>query len=96
VQINAELEQSPCDDLESLGYVLLYFLRGSLPWQGIKAGSQEQKEKFILERKQSAEECGLFTDLPEEFKKYFKHVCSLRSDETPNYTYLCRLFHSLS
>jgi hypothetical protein len=64
--------------MESLGYVLLYFLRGSLPWQ-VKAESQEQKEKLILNRKQSAEECGLFTDLPEEFKKYFKHVDLLSS-----------------
>ncbi len=48
--------------MESLRYVLLYFLRGSLPWQSIKAESLEQKEKLILERKQSAEEYGLFRD----------------------------------
>lgn len=81
--------------MESLGYVLLYFLRGSLPWQGIKAESREQKEKLILERKQSAEEYGLFKDLPEEFKEYFEHVRSLRSDETLDYAYLRRLFRNL-
>jgi hypothetical protein len=81
--------------MESLGYALLYFLRGCLPWQGLKAETQEQKEKLILEKKQSAEDCGLFKDIPEEFKEYFKHVRSLRSDEKPNYVYLRRLVRNL-
>lgn len=81
--------------MESLGYVLLYFLRGSLPWQGLKTESWEQKEKLVLERKQSAVTYGLFRDLPKEFEKYFEHVGSSRSDEKPNYAYLRRMFRSL-
>jgi hypothetical protein len=42
---------------------------------GLNVKSQEQKEILILEMKQSAEEYGLLKDLPEEFRKYFKHVC---------------------
>jgi len=81
--------------MESLGYVLLYFLRGTLPWQGLKAELKEQKEKLILERKQSADDWGLFTGLPAEFEKYFKHVRSISSKEKLNYTYLSRLFRNL-
>jgi hypothetical protein len=87
--------------MESLGYVLLYFLRGSLPWQSLEAdssssSSSKQKERLVLEKKQSAEAHGqVFKDLPGEFKRYFEHIRSLRFHEMPNYAYLRRLFRNL-
>ena len=48
-----ELEQRRRDNLESVGYVLIYFLRGGLPWQGLKIRSKEDRYKKILVKKRN-------------------------------------------
>lgn len=81
--------------MESLGYVILYFLRGFLPWQGLKATSAKQKSELILQKKKSISTKDLCDGLPKEFAIYFDHVRSLRFEDEPQYSYLCRIFSDL-
>ena len=90
-----ETEQSRRDDLESLGYVLTYFLRGSLPWQGLKGTTKKLKYELILEKKISTTTDMLCKGFPAEFRSYFEHIRSLGFDDRPDYDYLKRLFREL-
>ncbi|KAG6484996.1 hypothetical protein ZIOFF_053524 [Zingiber officinale] len=89
VNTHLGIEQSRRDDLESLGYVLMYFLRGSLPWQGLKAGTKKQKYERISEKK------ALCKGYPSELASYFHYCRSLRFDDKPDYGYLKKLFRDL-
>ena len=95
VSINTHLgiEQSRRDDLESIGYMLLYFLKGNLPWQGIKAANQ-QIEKIFEKKLQIPIEL-LCKDQAEEIYLYFKYVKGLNFEDKPDYKYLKQLFIKL-
>lgn len=86
------MEQSRRDDLESLGYVFLYFLRGKLPWQGLRADNKKEKYTHIMEYKMEVTFNRLCQGFPEEFLFYFDYCHSLSFDETPDYEYLRKLF----
>ena len=95
--INAHLgiEQSRRDDMESLGYVLMYFNRGSLPWQGLKAATKKQKYEKISEKKMSTPVEVLCKGFPAEFAMYLNYCRGLRFEEEPDYMYLRQLFQNL-
>lgn len=88
-------EQSRRDDLESLGYVLMYFCRGSLPWQGLKATTKVQKYERISEKKLSTSLEVLCKGFPVEFATYLSYVRALRFEDKPDYAYLRKLFRDL-
>ncbi|XP_042034502.1 casein kinase I-like isoform X2 [Salvia splendens] len=89
------IEQGRRDDLESLGYVLMYFLRGSLPWQGLQAGNKKQKYDRISEKKVQTPIESLCRGYPTEFASYFHYCRSLRFEDKPDYGYLKRIFRDL-
>ncbi len=93
---NLWVEQSWGDDLEALGYVLLYFARGSLPWQGLKASTDETRNEMIKEKKMSSSGERLCEGLlPAEFATYINYARSLGFEDRPDYAYLCKLFRRL-
>ncbi|KAI7866066.1 casein kinase I isoform gamma-1 [Spinellus fusiger] len=94
MSINTHLgrEQSRRDDLEALGHVFMYFLRGSLPWQGLKAATNKQKYEKIGEKKQTSAIKDLCDGYPEEFGIYLQYVRKLGFEESPDYDFLRELF----
>lgn len=91
LNVHDGLEPSRRDDLEAIGFVLLHFLRGSLPWQGLKGSSRHSKHEKIRRCKQKTSFEELCKGFPNEFVCYFKHVRSLQFTERPDYRYLRKL-----
>jgi serine/threonine protein kinase len=89
------IEQSRRDDLESLGYVLMYFNLGTLPWQGLKAANKRQKYERISEKKLSTPIEVLCKDFPAEFPTYLTYCRRLDFIQRPDYSYLRKLFRTL-
>lgn len=89
------LEQSRRDDLESLGYMLMYFLRGSLPWQGLKGDTKEEKYRRIMNKKIETSVHDLCAGFPDEFVKYFSYVRNLSFFDEPDYAFLKKLFMNI-
>jgi len=95
VNTHLGIEQSRRDDLEAVGYVLMYFCRGSLPWQGLKANSKKEKYEKIMEKKMSTPVEVLCKHFPSEFVTYLNYCRSLRFEDRPDYAYLRRLLKDL-
>ena len=88
--INTHLgvEQSRRDDVESIIYLFLYFLKGALPWQGIPAKDKDDKYNKIMEAKILVTPDCLCEGLPCKVKTLLKYVLGLKFEEEPNYGYM--------
>jgi|TARA_Y100000992_G_scaffold299504_1_gene266404 serine/threonine protein kinase len=95
INIHNGIESSRRDDLISIGYVLIYFLKGSLPWQGVTAKTKEEKYEKIGKIKQDISIDELCSGLPDKFKQYFEYCYYLNFDDEPNYHMLCGLLVSM-
>jgi len=89
------MEQSRRDDLESLGFVLIYFALGRLPWQGLKASTRKEFYSMIMQEKMKMPVEVLCRSLPTEFATYLNYCRSLHFNEKPDYNSLRQLFRKL-
>ena len=87
----AECEQGRRDDMEALGYVLMYFLKGNLPWQGLKINKREDRYRKIYEKKKETTAEELCKGFPKEFCEFVKYTRKLEFEEEPDYDYLRNL-----
>ena len=87
--------QSRRDDLESLGYLLLYFLHGRLPWHGLEVEPGDDKNAAIMEQKKNIKTEELCGAAPPEFSTYIDYVRALGFLDKPDYSYLRTMFRGL-
>jgi serine/threonine protein kinase len=89
------IEQARRDDLESLAYNLIYFLRGSLPWQHLDASPRKKKHRAIMQQKSGISVAELCSGIPDEFRTFLHYTRALAFNAEPDYTYIRTLFQDL-
>ena len=81
-------EQGRRDDIEGIAYVLIYLLKGMLPWQGMPAKSRNEKYRLIMQRKADVTIEELCAGLPSQIGELLRYARALRFEEAPDYKYL--------
>lgn len=89
------LEMTRRDDMESIGYMLIHLIKGTLPWIVFEKCPFLEKYEKIYKVKANISNEELCKDLPNEMCKYMEYVKSLKYEEEPDYEYLRQLFFSI-
>jgi len=89
------LQLSRRDDLESLSYIILYFLTKRLPWQGISAKTLANRYKKIYEKKAELENWDKFKNIPVQIQNFILYVRNLGFNQDPNYKKMKNYFYDL-
>ena len=85
-------EQSRRDDIESIGYMLVYFLKQKLPWQGINGNKKMERYLKIYKMKKNTKPEELCSGLFPEMTEYISYAKKLEFEQEPDYKYLRKLF----
>ena len=88
--------QRPKDDLESLGYMMVFFLLGRLQWQGLNVHGRGEKNRAVMEKKMTISADQLCEKLPEEFGQYMQEVKAIPDGGRPDYVRLRQQFQILA
>jgi serine/threonine protein kinase len=86
------IEQSRRDDLEASGYMLMYFLRGAMPWSGLAARTKQEKFQRIADVKEQTPLDSLCEGYPACFKQYIILTRQIQYEQRPDYDGLRKLF----
>jgi serine/threonine protein kinase len=95
VNVHEGISPSRRDDLESIGYLLIYLLKGSLPWQKINNSDKYKKYEMIGEIKRTISLHAHFPDVPLEFITFLSYCRNMTFDEDPDYEYLRNIINTL-
>ena len=96
VNTHLGIEQARRDDIESIGYIMVYFLRGGLPWQGLKAKNKKEKYEKIKEKKLNTPLEILCNNLPGDIITWIGYAKGLNFEEKPDYNYLQSLIQKMA
>ena len=91
VNTHLGMEQSRRDDIEALGYMLLYFLKGGLPWQGMVLRDPNRKYDKIKQLKYDIKLDDLCAGQPIELNKFIQYARDMKFEDKPDYNYLRNL-----
>ena len=90
------IEQSRRDDIESLGYMMIYLMKGRLPWQGMVNSNPKKKYDDIKKLKIDVKLPDLCRDLPKECIKFIQYARDMKFEDKPNYKYLRDLLKKMA
>lgn len=98
VSVNSHkgLEVSRRDDLEAVGYVLVYLYTSSLPWIDLDYDSDDKQYRDIMDMKEGVSAQELCQWCPEEFCEFIEYSRDLHFDQKPDYAYLKGLFEQVA
>jgi len=99
VNAHTGTEQSRRDDVESVGHMLVFFLKGKLPWQRLRNGKwkdRKEKHRAFHEAKASVSVKQLCEGLPPAMEEFISYARGLAFTAQPDYQYLRRLLTSLA